>query len=43
MPFKSTKQRKFMHAKHPTIAKRWENEAKAGGKPAVSKRKGKKK
>jgi len=23
MPFKSVKQRKFMYAKHPTIAKRW--------------------
>jgi len=24
MPFKSKAQRKFMHAKHPEIAKRWE-------------------
>jgi hypothetical protein len=23
MPFKSVKQRKFMYAKHPTIAKTW--------------------
>ena len=23
MPFKSVKQRKFMYAKHPEIAKRW--------------------
>lgn len=23
MPFKSTKQRKYMWAKHPEIAKRW--------------------
>jgi hypothetical protein len=23
MPFKSVKQRKFMYAKHPDIAKRW--------------------
>jgi len=29
MPFKSEKQRRYMHAKHPTIAKRWEREAKA--------------
>lgn len=29
MPFKSEKQRKFMHAKHPEIAARWEKEAKA--------------
>ena len=28
MPFKSEKQRKFMHAKHPKIAKRWEDESK---------------
>jgi len=24
MPFKSEKQRRYMHAKHPKIAKRWE-------------------
>jgi hypothetical protein len=23
MPFKSTKQRRYMYAKHPKIAKRW--------------------
>ena len=23
MPFRSTKQRRFMYAKHPEIAKRW--------------------
>lgn len=28
MPFKSEKQRKFMHAKHPKIAERWEKEKK---------------
>lgn len=26
MPFKSEKQRKFMYAKHPTIAKKWAHE-----------------
>lgn len=26
MPFKSEKQRKFMWAKHPDIARRWEDE-----------------
>jgi len=26
MPFKSQAQRRFLHAKHPTIAKRWEHE-----------------
>lgn len=30
MPFQSEKQRRFMHKKHPTIAKRWEK--KYGGK-----------
>ena len=29
MPFKSEKQRKFMHAQHPDIAKKWEAETKA--------------
>jgi hypothetical protein len=24
VPFRSEKQRRFMHAKHPKIAKRWE-------------------
>ena len=28
MPFKSAKQRRFMHANHPEIADRWEDEAK---------------
>lgn len=28
MPFKSEKQRKFLHAKHPEIAERWEREEK---------------
>jgi hypothetical protein len=28
VPYKSDKQRKFMHAKHPDIAKRWDKEAK---------------
>lgn len=25
MPFKSEKQRRYMYAKHPEIAKRWES------------------
>jgi hypothetical protein len=29
MPFKSEKQRKFMHAQHPDIAQKWEQETKA--------------
>jgi hypothetical protein len=31
MPFASEKQRKFMHARHPKIAERWENEQEAAG------------
>lgn len=31
MPFKSEAQRKFMHAKHPGIAKRWEDEGGTAG------------
>ena len=33
MPYKSAKQRKYMHAKLPAIAKRWDKEAKAKKKP----------
>jgi hypothetical protein len=36
MPYASDKQRKFMHAKHPDIAKRWDKEA-SGKKQAQSK------
>ncbi len=34
MPYKSDKQRRFMHAKHPEIAAQWDAEmkAKAGAK-----------
>lgn len=39
MPFKSEKQRKFMHSQHPDIAKRWEAEAKAKGAKPVQKKK----
>lgn len=37
MPFKSEKQRRYMHAKHPKIADRFEKEAKKAKKPAVRK------
>lgn len=37
MPFRSEKQRRYMHAKHPKIAKDWEKEAKKSGKKAVQK------
>lgn len=35
MPYKSAKQRRYMHAKHPKVAKRWDR--KYGGR--VEKRK----
>ena len=31
MPFKSAKQRSYMHANHPKIAQRWEKKYYAGG------------
>jgi hypothetical protein len=39
MPFRSKKQRRFMYAKHPEIAKRW---TKKYGSKIVKKKKGKK-
>lgn len=36
MPYRSEKQRKFMHARHPEIAKRWDREY--GGKIVPLKR-----
>ena len=41
MPFKSEKQRKYLHANHPEIAQRWEKNYKKGG--SVGKNKNKKK
>jgi len=37
MPYRSVKQRKFMHARHPDIAARWDR--KYGGKVVKKKRK----
>lgn len=37
MPYKSEKQRRYMHVKHPKIAKKWDKEEKKSGR---SKRKG---
>lgn len=37
MPFKSAKQRRYMFAKHPKIAKRWAK--KYGTKPVGNKKK----
>lgn len=43
MPYRSAKQRRYMHAKHPEIAKRWDK--KYGGKvvkkKSIKRRKGK--
>ena len=39
IPFKSDKQRRYMHANEPEVAKRWEKEAKAKGKSPVQKKK----
>lgn len=41
MPYKSAKQRAFMHAKHPDIAARWDKEY--GGKVTGKKKAVKKK
>lgn len=41
MPFKSEKQRRYLHANHPKIAKRWE--AEYGAKPKKKKKKSGKK
>lgn len=40
MPYRSAKQRAFMHAKHPKIAKRWDK--RYGGKIVPKKKKKKK-
>lgn len=37
MPFESDKQRRYMHAKHPKVAKKWEAEAKRKGTKVVKK------
>lgn len=42
MPYKSEKQRRFMHAEHPEIAKRWDEEEKKA-KEHKKKKGGKKK
>jgi|TARA_B100001079_G_scaffold60680_1_gene51417 hypothetical protein len=36
MPFKSEKQRRYMHANLPKIAKRWEHKYKSGGPTRVA-------
>jgi hypothetical protein len=39
MPYASDKQRRYMHAKHPKIAKRWDKETGGKVKKAAPKRK----
>jgi hypothetical protein len=41
MPYKSSKQRKFMHAVHPNIAKKWDEEIHSGKKKKMNKAQGK--
>jgi hypothetical protein len=41
MPYRSAKQRRYMHAKHPEIAKKWDK--KYGGKVVKAKSKKRKK
>ena len=36
MPFKSEKQRRYMHANHPKIAQQWEKKYKKGGRVKVN-------
>jgi len=36
VPFKSVKQKQFMRANHPGIAKRWDDETRSKGMPAFS-------
>ena len=43
MPFKSQKQRRYLHANEPEIADRWEQEAKTRRQRPVSKRSKKRK
>ena len=38
MPYKSDAQRRFMHAKHPAIAKRWDKKYGGGKLPERTKK-----
>ena len=42
MPFKSAKQRRFLHWMYPELARKWEEEAKRSGAPAVRRKRKKK-
>jgi hypothetical protein len=39
MPYKSEKQRRYMHAKHPEIAKKWDKKYGSKPKPQSKKKK----
>jgi hypothetical protein len=39
MPFKSEKQRRWMHKNKPSMAERWEREAKSGKKTEKKRKK----
>ena len=41
MPFKSDKQRKWMHANEPEMAKKWEKKEKNEGNIGITTKKGK--
>jgi hypothetical protein len=41
VPYKSAKQRAYLHAKHPEIAKRWDKETGGKVKKGGAKKKGK--
>lgn len=38
MPFQSAKQRRYLHARHPEMAKKWEAEAKKKRTSAVKRK-----
>lgn len=40
MPYKSEKQRRFMHAKHPAIAAKWDRKYGTKVKPAIRRKRG---
>ena len=40
MPFKSEKQRRFLHANEPAVAKKWEKETSTKDKPMAAKKQG---
>lgn len=43
MPYKSAKQSRYLHSQKPEVAARFDRDIKAGKKPAIQKKKAKKK